>query len=179
MIIIELYAFKNIFKKKERKLYTTLKFVEYKQELSKFCHLHDLHVSPICDYTHFKVITNFIPYTRQLHVNWFTRILKANVEFREILRHLGGGGMETHSLTEPFAREMAWQRQTNSVVPRFPEPTVKFIYLFIYLGICQGECLSTTPHTGHQNLHELKIHIWDACQLDDMQMLSDVWNEIG
>jgi hypothetical protein len=29
-----------------------------------------------------------------------------------------------------------------------------------------------------QNLHELKIYIWGACESVDMQLLSSVWNEI-
>jgi len=37
-----------------------MKFIENKQELSKFCHLSDFIVSPIGDSTHVKMLISFI-----------------------------------------------------------------------------------------------------------------------
>jgi hypothetical protein len=57
-----------------------MKFVEDKQELSKFCHLPDFNVSHTA--THVKTIVNLIPNTGQhLHVIWFTGTSNANFEW--------------------------------------------------------------------------------------------------
>jgi len=66
MVRNDLYTFK-FFSQKKYELYTIMKFVEHKQELSKFCHLPDFNVSHTA--THVKTIVNLIPNTGQhLHV---------------------------------------------------------------------------------------------------------------
>jgi hypothetical protein len=80
----DLYTFKNSFQKS--KLSTTMKAAEHKENLSNVrCHLCDFNMSSTGDSTHVRMIMKSPNTGQHLHVNLFTSIWNANLEFTEIL----------------------------------------------------------------------------------------------
>jgi hypothetical protein len=64
-------------------MWTTKKFVEHKQQLSKFCHLFDINVSSFDDSTHVKTIISLVP------------CMPTDSQASRIHRNFEGGGVDS------------------------------------------------------------------------------------